>query len=75
MNKELHEAAKLLREAIEKYSTGKKAIVYWAAIDDSEVISGITMSDDIESHELEHATFCLAGRAYGLVEYNNQNND
>ena len=65
---DVHKAAQILRETIEKY-LGGHAVVYWATNQEDEVTSGITMSDNLTSQELEHASFCLVGRAYNAVDY------
>ena len=71
---QIHEAAVILRQTIEKF-IGKKAIVYWAGIDAiPEVSSGLTVSDEVSNRDLEHVSFCLIGRAYNMVDYDEKDN-
>lgn len=65
----IHEAAKLLKETIEKCAGDKKAVVFWGYVDGDTSIHGLTVSDNLTSRELEHAGFCLVGRAYNIIDY------
>jgi hypothetical protein len=67
----VHKAAETLRETIEKY-LGWRAVVYWATSEENEVIGGITISGNLTSQELEHASFFLVGRAHNAVDYSNK---
>lgn len=69
-SKELHEAAKILRGLLEKH-IGKKAIVFYGATKggDSEVHTGITLSDKIKSRDVEHLAFTLVSRARDMIDY------
>lgn len=73
--KKIHEAAIVFRNMLEQCSGKNKAVVYWAVLDTDEVANGLTLSDDITSQELEHTSFCLVGKAYNMVDYNEQPNE
>lgn len=66
----LHEAAKLLRETIEKFSESKNVIVSWAVVsDEDKYASGITIGEKVTSNSMSYMIFNLNGRAYNMIDY------
>lgn len=69
-SEQIHRAAQIFREVLEKYS-GNKAIVFYGAMGevDDLVHTGITLSDKIEARDVEHLAFTLVARARDMIDY------
>lgn len=67
---QLHEAAKVLRDAIEKFADTEDVVVMWASLnpEEDQATSGITLGDAVSQKSLSLMSFNLLGRAYNMLE-------
>lgn len=70
---QIHQAAEVLRCVLEKY-IGSKAIVFYGAIEEGGEYArtGITISDEAASRDVEHLAFTLVARARDMIDYGDE---